>query len=347
MAAPYHPQGYLSRALQYVRVMAQEPALDEKYTDTDLVPLFRAALEQVLQDVYSNAVTPPLGRFTLSVTANQATYKLPAICQEVHRISSIASESGLARWEVIPRSKYSSAGAGVLFDGSQDIRFVPTPTVTEDYQVEYVPGGNIALHQNVCALGTGPASSSLMTSTTIRLSHATNSGWFLGEFDRRPNAYTGMRLRLLGTVNDLVPGALTTPWMPIQERMISSYNLYSSATATVDPQFDSSLLSSSTWANWVGVDPITLPHNPGVTTTYFVYEIVPDLDPAIMWLAAIETAIQLVTIERRLDKIPVLTKMFQDKLRAARLRWANFQMRSPGGFETDTVDRHDLEDWWP
>lgn len=343
MAAPYHPEGYLARAIQWVRIWADEPAYaDRKYKDSDITLMIESALDAVITDLYNQASAPPVCRFNVTMVANQEYYVLPANVGEIRRWCHLNTLSGVPDWELIPRGDRNAAGPCVIEDGTSGFRLLPIPIKGGDIlTVEYVPNGHMRLHQNATPRGSG---STLYTGANSDefLMNFTTTPWFLGVFDKRPNAYLGSVVRQLGTVADVKPpvsSGNSIAWWPVQERRMTAFSFYNNGRARVQPAWDSQVTYAS----------IDDPQNfgqPGDPQTYIIYEVLPDVDPAIMWLGAMEAAIQLLTIEKKFDKVKGIRDLYERRKRDAQLRWANAEMRRGAGYQNDTVDGAGIWNPW-
>jgi hypothetical protein len=388
-SSPYHRQGYISRCLLWIRAHADESIVKQKYNDVDLSMMLMASLDQILTDLYTSAECPPLSRYNVTVVPNQRYYMLPPNVSEIHRVSCIDQTTGVQRWEIIPENKYSPYGPGILFNGLLSFELLPIWTSSNNQDIltiEYVANGQMMFHQNATPvyMGAGDTGLNIIEQQGFALFSAENTGWFLGIFDRRPNAFLGQRLRVLGTVRDIAP--VGYPFFPVQERMVDRYYLDSNLKVTPQPSWSETAgywkaistypygsvvrptipngylyecttspygtagSSEPAWGtvlggttvdndiNWIMRSSTYLLTSPSDQVnlnqtndprTYLIYEVVPEIDPAIFWLAALDTAIQILTIEKRYQKIAGVQAQFERKKRAAQLRWSNVNMRNP------------------
>lgn len=333
MAAPYHDHGHLSRTLRWIRIWADEPAYGSaKYSDAQLCEMLEAALDQITIDLYNQASSPPLAQYSATLVVNQRDYLLPVNFGEWRRIAKIHATTGMPEWEIVPRSNLSPIGPGVRFNAHGGFSMLPIPQTSGDIiTFDYIPMGHLKVHQNAVPLRDG---STLRITDDDFYLNASNTSWFLGTFDRRPNAYIGQVVRLLGTTHDVIPSMQTdegtVPWFPIQERRIDSYDLFDSAKYTVAPDWD--------LVDWTGLSDNDSLGAAGDPQTYLVYEVLPDVDPAVVYLAGLDVAVQILSIEKKREKRDAIQALLERKKRAAQLRWANMDTRVGSRFESDTVD---------
>jgi hypothetical protein len=348
--APYHPDGLIARMVQKARKLANEPLMgDRVVTNSDITDMLDEALAVLIPDLYGVSDAAPHAQFQFTTVANQQYYRLPANVQEIKRVACLDSTTGMPKWVVHPNQPRSGRGPIIIFDGLTGLQLVPIPATGDDVlTVDYVPGGQVSFHQNASPLytQTGDTGTLRFTSTTMKLHPRSDTGWLLGRFDRRPNAFIGNRLRILGTVNGVQPGASpASAWFPVQERHITSYALTDGGKITIAPAFDSSILDgSSTWANWQNADLVDLDPLATELRTYFIYEVVPDLDPALFTIAAGMAAHEILTQKPDERKAKSVMHWVESRKRALMQRWANYQQITGGSMDTSASD--DEETSW-
>jgi hypothetical protein len=168
------------------------------------------------------------------------------------------------------------------------------------------------------------------------------TAWFVGAMDRRPNAFVGSRLRVLGSVNDILPATVLSPWFPPQERRIQTYDVYDGLAVGVRPNFDAGVLSAtSTWANWNSIDRVVLTGDV-VGRTYLLYEVLPDLDIQLLLVAALMTALEIATLCTNAKKAAALVSLLKTKKRGLVLKWTNQQTITSIHMDTTSMS---VEDW--
>lgn len=335
---PYHGEGILSRAINWCYLWADEPQVRAKYKPSTVSRMLSNGLDQALLDLYNSAQYPPRAAFNVTLVADQERYMLPGNIQQIHRVACIDTDSGLIRWEIIPRQFRDLCGPNILFEGFTSFRIIPIPQVSGDIiTIEYTAGGPVPLHQNALISrlsGTARITSASNVSTCYLMQKETP--WLLGNFDRRANAFIGCTLRLLGTHNDV--GAAGLDFFPVQERVITAYDIHGDATAKLEvscsPSFDSAISFTT-----LGDEVVYAGHPDG--TSWLVYEVLPNVDAGVMTHAVINTALDLCSIEGNEKKIRTLTLANERLKRAVLLRWANAQTINSPHYERDPWSIYD------
>lgn len=199
----------LERLIALIRQNADEPTVDAKYSDDDLVLRIEAASQAVLSDINTCNDAPVMVRHNITLTSGSEIFRLPPNVQCLQEIAKVNAATGLAEWWIRPNSRFGSA-PGVRIEG-QTLRFIPKwQAGTETVRLTYVPSGDVRLHH-----GTAGA----VTANTVVLA-ATPT---LGSLDSRENAYLGCVLRIVS--------ADTNGY--VQERLITAYD-QATRTATLE-----------------------------------------------------------------------------------------------------------------
>ena len=331
MAVPYAPHGILSKAIRWIRKQANEP-LDVKYTDEEILEFLSQELDNVLEDVYGESAAPPYAQFPIVLVTDQERYVLPPNIKEVHRYAKLDTTTGLVEWEFIPGSRQDPTGPTVVLEGSSVVRFIPAPNdwAGQTITLDYIPGGVMPLHQNVSPVydTDNDAGTQILTASSFSL-FETNTTWRLGTYDRRPNAYVGEMLRILGTVTDTAPSSPAYEFFPVQERQILTYDITTQAV-TFEPNIDFDPANCDDKQVLVGaVDTLG--------RTYLLYEVVPDVDEGVFWLAALEAAISIAAAEKRDGTVKILVERRIGRKRGILSRWSNKEMRT-GVHHDSTLD---------
>lgn len=334
MAQQYHSESYLSRTVRWVRAHADEPATaNVRYTNDDICTLLWGVQDEVMTDLLAASPSVPVSRYTFEIVADQELYQLPPNISEFHRLCKFNSMTGLPQWEVCPRDRMHPWGPGFQMEGLSRFRLTPIPrTGGESITIEYVPGGLCMAHQSVMPIYTGAndTGTQLLTTSGGVLTH-TSSDWFLGAYDRRPNAYIGQIVRLLGTTNGATPSGFS--FFPVMERTVNTYGgPADSLSVGWKPDIDLTTAQLGALA-----DPQTFP---GMVSprTYVVYEVIPMIDPMVMWLATIRTAQRIVTIQDKPRKMALLENIYQKQKRTLLNRWSNQQLRIAPHMESMNMD---------
>jgi hypothetical protein len=171
--------------IEKVRHYLDDPDVEAKYDDNYLVRFFlSSSMTDVISRVSMMSDNQILCRFTLQVTAGTERYKLPPVVRQVLRLGPLEDETKLYTEDFRPRNELSLFGPGWALEGNE-IAFRPVPSENKEYVVLYVPSGDIACHY-----GTG----TLNANGTFTMGAVPT----IGSLDKRPGAYIGSYLRILG-----------------------------------------------------------------------------------------------------------------------------------------------------
>lgn len=205
--------GLISDSLARVRQMTDEPTQVYKYSDADLLKYLQTSFRTVLQDANMNSSCPVIARFDVTVVAGTLDYALPPNIGEILRVSKWNSTLDLMEWEITPTNLWDPAGVGWTIQGNV-VHFSPSFTIGDTLRIEYVPSGEILLHD-------GAATAVAGTKTTVVLAASPTTG----ALDNRDNAYVGQMIRFLSNSTG-----------QLGERFITAY-VASTRTATFTPAF--------------------------------------------------------------------------------------------------------------
>jgi hypothetical protein len=217
---------FLTRAVKWIRKWADEPSLKTKYTDSELIGFIEQQWDIILGELNRLSTSPIVARANITLSSTQQFYAMPPTCATILGISEFNTSHEINS-SLQPRGRFNPLGPGVTFEGNI-LRLQPSwvgdATV---YQVDYLPTGDVRLHQGTAGTITQDATNHL---STVELA-ATPT---VGSLDTRDNAYAGSVLRILGaTTNNYV-----------QERVISSYDR-TTRIATVKPEFSPTLATDT------------------------------------------------------------------------------------------------------
>jgi hypothetical protein len=215
MAAALTSTEWLNRIIALTRKYSDETLDFSKYSDAEMVVMIEHAFQTILADLSTTMDNPIRVRHSVVFGTSTQDYILPPSVGVIRRIYKVNATTGLAEWELIPRSEYNLSGPSFLLEG-RNIRLQPKWTSSETVVIEYTPNGDFRLHY-----GTEP------TATDGELDHlflpATPT---LGTLDKRENAYVGAVLRVWTTDGTFFP----------EERTIIAYD-NTTRKATVSPDF--------------------------------------------------------------------------------------------------------------
>ena len=200
--------GFLSECISLIRKMTDEPSVEPKYLNADLIEFIESAFDQVLSAINIDSDHPILVRHDVSCVNGTQEYVLPCSVGEIWRVARIDETSRLPVWELWPSNEFTFAGYGFTIEGNI-IRFGTPNITTQTLQVLYMPNNEIHIHTATAESG---------TTTTIEFAATPTEG----TLDIRPHGYAGYMVRLLEGV-----GAG-------QERVVESYDA-DTLIATVRP----------------------------------------------------------------------------------------------------------------
>jgi len=204
---------FINRMVALIRLHADEPDVDAKYTPQQLLDLTEGAFEDVLVDLNAVQDAPLIVRHPLTFAQGTQEYLLPPGIDQLLEIAEIDSTTDRPLWSVYPRSARSPYGPIIRLEG-RVLRLDPKwLSDSKTVRASYVPNGDFRLHY-------GTAGSATATTVVLAASPTT------GTLDTRENAYAGAVLRILSDDNGYV-----------QERTVTAYDR-ETRTATVSPAFD-------------------------------------------------------------------------------------------------------------
>lgn len=204
--------GFLSECVTMIRQMTDEPSVEPKYTDGDLVRIIQDAFAELYRTINTATDHPILVSVDTTLVDGTVDYLLPPQCDRVVRVAKINSSTLLPEWEEWPDNDFNFIGHGYTIRGNV-LHFTRDQDSTETLNVLFMPNAEAFLHK-----GTASAA----TASTITLATTPTDG----TLDTRANVYAGAMLRILSDTNAY-----------IQERIVSAYD-NTTRVATVTPAFD-------------------------------------------------------------------------------------------------------------
>lgn len=216
--------GFLSSSVSMVRQVIEEPSVNVKYSDADILRYFKGSMGSVLTDVNANTDHPVLVRWSFPIVVDKQSYTLPPHCQKLYRIAKVSSIDGMIEWEILPGSKWDWGSYGFQIEGNT-IRLLAKWKTAYTLQVDFVPNSETYSH-----LGT----TATYTPTTVTL----DSTPVDGSLDTRPDAYAGYLFRVLSSTD--------SESVYTQERRIISYN-NQTRVATLDETLSPTLVGTVTY----------------------------------------------------------------------------------------------------
>ncbi|KKL56067.1 hypothetical protein LCGC14_2249120 [marine sediment metagenome] len=213
-----YANSYITRAIAEARKHLNEPSLNAKYTDADVIAWLERSYMQVLGELQRNAGTPIVAKFPVTIAANTTKYILPPIRRSIFAIYYETATGTKIFYD--SRSRYNEWGRNVHIEGDTlKIQTVGFPPTGSELVVEYIPDGTPRLHNGTCTLNAD--------GDEVTFGATPNAG----TLDTRFHAYTGSVLRIFNVNGSIVTGNY------IQERMISSYDR-ETRIATLDVALD-------------------------------------------------------------------------------------------------------------
>ncbi len=216
----------ITRMIACVRKYVDEPSVDPKWTDNDILTRLHRAMAQVMQAVCGGSAGRIVVRHDIPIVVGTQNYILPPHIGSILEFARIDSVTDAVLGEWIPKSFYNPVGPGFSVEGNV-LRMGRKPTLAETLRLSYVPNGEFRMaagtieHSEMSDVSSSSTDDfATVTATTFEL-----YGVDAGTLDTRANAYAGAMLR----TND-VSGYT-------QERIIQSYD-NTTKIATVRPAFD-------------------------------------------------------------------------------------------------------------
>lgn len=205
--------GFLSDCVTLIRKMTDEPSVDPKYTDSEVVEFLQAAFATVVMDLNVNTDHPVVVRYNLTLESGKQNYTLPPNVGEVWRVAKLYSTSGLVEYEMWPDNHFSGGQSGIVVEGNT-LRLLRDWKSTDTLEVLFVPLGEPYIHKGTAE--------SVAAGTLTMMASPTD-----GTLDTRENAYAGCLVRILSS-DDVF----------IRERLITAYD-NSTRVATLAEDWDS------------------------------------------------------------------------------------------------------------
>jgi hypothetical protein len=290
--------GWLSDQIDRTRMFVDEPSVNAKYSDSELIDLLEAEWTTIMQEQSRVSQAPVVCRHDFTFQSGQQHYVLPPTVGEILTLGEHDTTSDIMSSPMVPRSRYNPAGPNFTIEGNV-IRLDPKWTgASATIRLTYIPTGDVRLHQGSVATPATDIVDGTDSATVVLAASPTT-----GTLDTRVNAYEGSVLRILT--------ASTNNY--IQERVISAYDV-TTRKATVKPGFD---------------------YTPGGAAV--TYEIAPLLHLFRGLLVSLATARVISGVEGDRGRYQTLTQLWQEKMRALRLHQTNMQTIVGQRMETDTI----------
>jgi hypothetical protein len=197
-------KGFLSDCVNLIRKMTDEPSVDPKYTNGEIVDFLQTAFATIITDLNVNTDHPVLVRYNITLESGKQNYTLPPNVGEVWRVAKLNTTSGLPEYEMWPDNHFSSGQSGVVIEGNT-LRLLRDWKSSDMLEILFVPLGEPLMHYGTA--GTMAAGSITFAATPTD-----------GTLDTRANAYAGYLVRILTSTG---PAGYEKV---VQERLITAYD---------------------------------------------------------------------------------------------------------------------------
>lgn len=178
--------GFLARMFRIIRKACDQPNINAKYADSDLLDLLEQNCHEFWTELRLVAQDVALVRMDMAVVVDRQEYFLPPSVGEITRLHLVDAATDLSMGDAIPLGRYNPRGTGWTVEGNI-LRLGRKPKDNETLRLEYVPSGDIRPHEGKGDVQSGGLTF-LMNPTEL----------LAGTMDTRPNAYAGYVLRVFG-----------------------------------------------------------------------------------------------------------------------------------------------------
>lgn len=306
---------FIESVTEAIRRYTDEPSVNTKYNDADILVKMSDAWAEVWLDLIFNAEWPMLVRYNLSYADGEYQALLPVNVGQLIQVARLSDNGTRSiEWEIDTRSIFNPRGWGVRINGNVLELGTNWNGSAETLELTYVPSGEIAPVDGKYESEESFSSTSITLPATV----------INGDLDTRPNAYAGYMLRLRPPVGTTpVDGDATTIR---QEHVISGYNAIT-RVCTLATALDPAIALSS------GEE--------------LVVEVVPMLHDMLASIVALRTAMNILASEGNKDRNDMLTMEYRRKLRSLKLQLNAIAGRRAKQFEGDTRDNIRSSYWHP
>lgn len=309
----------LKTVIERVRGFLDDPDLEAKYSDDYILRhIVRPAFASVMSRINNSSQTPVMHRLTFPLSEGVADYQLPPCIGEIWRLC-VMDESGRVLQEAIPRGLYNLRGPNWKIEGNV-LSFLPYPNA--DYstmELWYIHSGDFSF-----AYSTGGVSAFQLNATRDGGTININTAATLGEWDKKPSAYVGQMLRLVGTSNTV----------PTEERIITSWTPSGVTSPSWTP--------TSIW-NFTLRKPFTYATASANLPTF---EIAPEGSENLWEAVAAASAMKLASYRKLSgEHFGMIQAAYRDAMKTTMDHYSNMQMRMPKAWEKDTVDNQLTQPW--
>ncbi|KKL81112.1 hypothetical protein LCGC14_1997990, partial [marine sediment metagenome] len=213
--ASNYVDSFLTRNIDMVRLHMEEPVINAKYSDTQIIEQLERSYIHVIGEKNRNAMNPVVAKFDITIASGITAYTLPYTMGSIVTIYEAASQG--VRVFYHSRSDYNPLGKRMWVEGNiLHLQAAGVLNPSSTLTVEYIPIGTSRLHCGTCTIN---------SAGTIVTLGATP---YQGVLDTHVSGYLGDILRILTVSGSTVTGAM------LQERPITAYD-NSTRAATIGP----------------------------------------------------------------------------------------------------------------
>lgn len=289
----------LKTFVKRVRWLADEPGDDALYSDNDVINhFFGPALSDTWSRLNLASKNRILIRHELSIVADQEFYLLPPNIGRIVRVGRILAD-GLPCEELVPRNEWHAYGPGWSVQGNT-ISFRPYPAASGTCYIWYIPTGSVNCHY--------ATDGGLYATDTTNKTFTLSTSPAMGQLDRRPNAYAGQILRIIGASVH-------------QERVIESHDV-TNGRVTVRQAFD-----------------------PVPATSSVTYEIAPVGNESLIQACALRGAMLMLVMKRASGaQREMLEREYRAAMKTILDDTQNIEARMGPRFHKNTIDNRDIQE---
>lgn len=297
---------FIAGAVEDVRRYTDEPSVNAKWNDSDILAKLNEAWDEVYVDVTFNAKWPVLVRYNLSFSSGTDYVLLPPNVGRIVQVARISdADSRQIIWELDTRDIFDARGWGIRINGNTLELGSNWRGSTETLELLYIPSGRIDMFDGTWSGSEAFSGKSLTLPTT-----ATN-----GQLPTLPNSLAGYMFRTI--IAAATAPAADDPTTIAQEHLITAYNPVTRVVTLAtdqNPAIDVNTYGTVTW------------------------EIVPILHGLMRGIVSVRAAQNILSAEGNKDRAGMLALEYRRKIRSLKLQLATMDARHATQFEGGTRD---------
>ncbi|KKN29229.1 hypothetical protein LCGC14_0846160, partial [marine sediment metagenome] len=149
-----YTDSFLTGAISLTRTSINEPSVNAKYTDAEIITKLEQMYPLILGEINRNAQTPIVAFIDITVSSGVTRYILPHLIGSIVGIYDKDTYGQKLFYE--SRSRFNSLGRNVWIEGSTlNVQYSGFLDIGTVLTVEYVPSGTARLHNGVCTVNSG------------------------------------------------------------------------------------------------------------------------------------------------------------------------------------------------